>query len=183
MAHYSLSVFRETWNVKLIDNMILFLIFQPNVTTDEYTFCFEALNEYAMDQNLTDYFVLLGDLLDANIYGTSSVHSFERRINFYIKSGNVSRLISVLMLMHQKASDYQLKERIEDQIVELMERKTSYSASDFKLLVTYSYMGVNKPLAPAFKNFKFAEVVASDNLLSKELLGVYDELGFEAKVR
>jgi hypothetical protein len=177
-----MSIFRETCDDKLIDNIILFLIFQPNVTTDEYTFCFEALHEYAMEKDLSDYFILLGDLLDANIYGTPSIYTFERRLNFYIRSGDISRQISILMLMHQKVNDKSLKQQIESQIFEMMESKTRYSISDFRLLITYSCMGVSKLLTPAFKHFDFAEVVSSDNLLSKELVRLYDELGAEVKV-
>lgn len=182
VVHFNLSVFRETCNEKLIDNIILFLVFQPNVTTDEYSFCFEALLEYVLEKNLTDYFVLLGDLLDANIHGTSGIYSFERRVNFYIRSGNISRQLSVLMLMHQKVSDRTLKERIEEQIIDMMEMKQTYSMADFRLLSTYSCMGVSKPLTSAFKHFQFVEVVASDSLLARELSRTYDELGAELRV-
>lgn len=173
---------RATWNEKLIDNIILYLIFQPNVTADEYAFCFEGLYEYALDKQLNDYFILLGDLLDANIYGTSSVHAFEKRIGFYIKSGCINRLIGILMLMHQKMADKALKKKIELQILEMMGKKTSYTISDFKLMITYSCMGVSQPISTAFKHFQFTDVVSSDNLLARELLRTYEDLGNEAKV-
>lgn len=167
---------------KTIDNIILYLIFQPNVTTEEYAFCFDALYEYALEFNLNDYFILLGDLLDANIYGTASAHTFEKRIELYLRSGNLSRQIGILMLMHQKVVDKQLKQQVELQIFDLVAKKTEYTISDFKLMITYSCMGVSQPISTAFKNFQFAEVVSSDNLLAKELLRTYEELGYEAKV-
>lgn len=144
----------------MADSFILFLVFQPNVCSEEYSFIFKCFEEYAKEKSLNHLFTLIGDLFDRNIYGRSSCSCFEKRLEYYLKADNVSRIISILILIHQKIQDITLKQKIELSIIENMKKKDTYTVADFRTLVKYSGMGITHPLSPAFTNFKFAEVVS-----------------------
>jgi hypothetical protein len=145
---------------KLVDTLMLYLVFQPNVCTDEYSFAFRCMEEVANQKKNTSLFTFLGDLLDRNLYGRSSCSCFEQRIEYYVKADNISRIVSVLMLVHQKIQDIELKKKLELSIIENFKRKESYTVADFRILLRYSSMGITHPLSPAFKNYSFPDVVA-----------------------
>lgn len=144
----------------MVDNLILYLIFQPNVCSEEYSFLFQCFNDLAKETHKTSYFTLLGDLYDQNLFGRASNFCFEKRLDYYIKAGNTSRIISILILVHQKVSDIKLKLRLEQAIIEHMKQKQRYTAADFQILLRYSSMGVTYPLSPAFVHFAFPQVVS-----------------------
>lgn len=147
-------------NETMVDNLIIYLVFQPDVCCEEYTFMFKCLEELAKETSEKGFFTLLGDLLDRNLYGRSSVNCFEQRLNYYVQADNISRIVAILMLVHQKVYDCTLKQSLELAIVEKMSKKERYSIADFRVLLRYSSMGTSQPLTPAFKNFKFQEVIS-----------------------
>ena len=82
--------------------MVIFLICQPDVNSDIYADCFEALYRHVQTTGKSEYLVLLGDLLDQDIYGAVGYYCFERRLKMYIESRSADRLVSILMLIHQR---------------------------------------------------------------------------------
>lgn len=151
----------------MTDNLILYLIFQPNVCSEEYSFTFKCLDEFAKERGPKELFTLLGDLLDRNLYGRESCSCFEQRLEYYLRAENISRIISILILVHQKIHDADLKQKLELAIIEYMKKKQTYSISDFRTLLRYSGMGITHPLSPAFLHFNFPEVVAQGSKSSQ----------------
>ena len=177
---YKIEKFKDHMSEQDIDNMILFLILQPNTTNELYAFSYECLYHYAETTEKNHLFLLLGDLLDANMYGLRGYDSFERRFEYYIKSRNINRICSILLLIHQKIHDRLLKEKVERSIVDLFKEKLTYEIGDFKFLLSYSTVGTTVPLSPSFINFKFQEGT-SESKREKELQEVYDEMMMQAR--
>ena len=156
-TQYKLDVFKNNFTEKIVDDMIIFLVCQPNVYTDFYHYSFNCVFHYAKLTGRKKLFILLGDLLDQNIYGNSSYESFEKRFSMYLEAESAERISAVLLLVHQKTVDIELKKKLEEQIIQVFSMKKTYSLGDLKFLLTYSLAGISTPLSSAFKFFNFPE--------------------------
>jgi hypothetical protein len=99
---------------------------------------------------------MLGDLLDSYIAGTPSIHIFEKRLALYQGAQSIERQASMLLLIHQKIYDKDLRLLIETKIAELYKQKKTYSLEDFHFLLSFSTdCGTKTSLSEAFVNFDF----------------------------
>jgi hypothetical protein len=178
---------KSTWNEQVVHNIVLFLVFQPDVSVPLYSFCFETLMFYATSTSQPHIFILLGDLLDAHFYGTKSQHSFEKRIKMYITAGDKTRCMSMLSLVHQRIQDKKLKVKLEKTICLLMNTKDYYTPEDLVFLVRYSFMGTSIPLSPHFKQISFGNYPSSfllgkqDNKTAKGFMSMSDDILLQVK--
>lgn len=185
--HYEPSRCKSTWTEQIINHMVLFLVFQPDVSTPLYSFCFETLMFYATSANQNSIFILLGDLLDPHFFGTKSQHSFEKRMKMYVTAKDNTRLISVLSLVHQRVQDKKLKIKLEKTICYMMHTKEYYTAEDIIFLVRYSFMGTSIPLSPNYKNIDFGNYKSSflqgkqDNKTAKGFVSMLDDILLQLK--
>lgn len=162
---YDLSLVKKADIEAHLEDAILYLILQPNVGVIDYQFVFNCVEVYTGMTGDKRLCKLLGDLLDPNIYGSRDFHSFERRVSLYVQSGDANRIVAVLLTVHQKLEDTELRLQLEDKMIELFKRKKSYTAGDFKLLSQVSFLGTTRLFSTGFKHFVFPTLQDSNHPL------------------
>lgn len=166
---YDLSLVKKKDIEAHLENAILYLILQPNVGVIDYQFIFNCVEAYTGMSGDKRLCKLLGDLLDPNIYGLRDFQSFERRVNLYLQSGDVNRIVAVLLTLHQKLEDSELRVELEDKMIDLFKQKKTYSAGDFKLLSQFSFLGTGRLFSTGFKHFVFPALQDSKAVMTRPL--------------